>query len=102
MQDFFSFSNVVYPSYTSQNVSSNCLVIVDELGRGTSNEEGFGICHAVCEHLLTTKVSLLCSDLSVFKSLSSLYACQQRGYAIVQKALRDCMSDGSTPRQREA
>ena len=63
----------MYPSYTSQNVSSNCLVIVDELGRGTSNEEGFGICHAVCEHLLTTKVSLICSYLSVFKSLSSVY-----------------------------
>ncbi|CAI8056063.1 MutS protein homolog 4 [Geodia barretti] len=45
-------------SYVLQNVSSNCLVIVDELGRGTSNEEGFGICHAVCEHLLTTKTRL--------------------------------------------
>lgn len=30
---------------------------MDELGRGTSNEEGFGICHSVCEYLLTTNVS---------------------------------------------
>lgn len=31
---------------------------MDELGRGTSSEEGVGICHAVCEHLLTLKVCI--------------------------------------------
>ena len=35
-----------------QNVASNSVIIMDELGRGTGNEEGVGICHAVCEYLL--------------------------------------------------
>lgn len=39
-----------------QNVASNSLIIMDELGRGTSSEEGVGICHAVCEYLLSSKV----------------------------------------------
>jgi DNA mismatch repair protein MSH4 len=42
-------------SYILQNLASNSLVIMDELGRGTSNEEGVGICHSVCEYLLNSK-----------------------------------------------
>ena len=45
---------------------------MDELGRGTSSEEGVGICYAVCEHLLHSKVrapilmlSLFCIDFPV-------------------------------------
>ena len=40
-----------------QGAGDSSLIIMDELGRGTSSEEGVGICHAVCEHLLTTKVT---------------------------------------------
>ncbi|XP_036397399.1 mutS protein homolog 4 [Megalops cyprinoides] len=39
-------------SYITHNVSDRSLIIIDELGRGTSAEEGIGICHAVCEFLL--------------------------------------------------
>ena len=42
-----------------QNVACNSLIIMDELGRGTSNEEGLGICHAVCEYLIHHKVCCL-------------------------------------------
>ena len=47
----------LYFLWLLQNVNSSSLIIMDELGRGTSNEEGFGICHSVCEYLLTTNVS---------------------------------------------
>lgn len=41
-------------SYILQNVSESSLIIIDELGRGTSAEEGMGLCYAICEQLLTT------------------------------------------------
>lgn len=37
-----------------------CLVIVDELGRGTTPEEGVGIAHAIAEEIIKAKV---CPDL---------------------------------------
>lgn len=43
-------------SYIIHNVSDRSLIIIDELGRGTSAEEGIGICHSVCEFLLSLKV----------------------------------------------
>lgn len=43
-------------SYIIHNVSERSLIIIDELGRGTSAEEGIGICHSICEFLLSLKV----------------------------------------------
>lgn len=34
------------------------LVLMDEVGRGTSPREGVGISHAIAEHLIKLKVSL--------------------------------------------
>ena len=48
---------------------------MDELGRGTSKEEGFGISHAVCEYLLCTEVNnvfvlrFFISDLNILGSI---------------------------------
>ncbi|KAK3734853.1 hypothetical protein QZH41_017561, partial [Actinostola sp. cb2023] len=42
-------------NYILQNATDKSLIIIDELGRGTSSEEGVGICFAVCEHLLNIK-----------------------------------------------
>nr|XP_006819740.1 PREDICTED: mutS protein homolog 4-like [Saccoglossus kowalevskii] len=42
-------------NYIVQNATDTSLIIIDELARGTSNEEGLSICYAVCEHLLSLK-----------------------------------------------
>ncbi|RXM92782.1 MutS protein-like 4 [Acipenser ruthenus] len=46
-------------SYIIHNASDRSLIIIDELGRGTSAEEGIGICHAVCEFLLNFRAFTL-------------------------------------------
>ncbi|XP_067119866.1 mutS protein homolog 4-like [Centruroides vittatus] len=42
-------------NYILQNCTENSLIIIDELGRGTSVEEGISICFAICEHLISLK-----------------------------------------------
>ncbi|XP_064003600.1 mutS protein homolog 4 isoform X3 [Pogoniulus pusillus] len=46
-------------TYIIQNANDRSLIIIDELGRGTSAEEGIGICYAVCECLLNLKAFTL-------------------------------------------
>nr|CAB3264029.1 mutS protein homolog 4-like [Phallusia mammillata] len=42
-------------NYIIQNVTDTSVVIIDELGRGTSSEEGVGLCWAISEFLLSEK-----------------------------------------------
>ncbi|KAK4819849.1 hypothetical protein QYF61_012994 [Mycteria americana] len=46
-------------TYIVQNANDKSLIIIDELGRGTSAEEGIGICYAACEYLLNLKAYTL-------------------------------------------
>ncbi|NXD17225.1 MSH4 protein, partial [Nothocercus nigrocapillus] len=46
-------------TYIIQNANDKSLIIIDELGRGTSTEEGIGICYAACEYLLSLKAFTL-------------------------------------------
>ncbi|KAK3083385.1 hypothetical protein FSP39_021201 [Pinctada imbricata] len=61
-------------NYITQNASSRSLIITDELGRGTSAEEGVGICHAICEHLLKQKsFTFFTTHFLELTNLESLY-----------------------------
>ncbi|XP_036980935.1 mutS protein homolog 4 isoform X3 [Acanthopagrus latus] len=61
-------------SYIVHNVSDRSLIIIDELGRGTSAEEGIGICHSVCEFLLSLKAfTLFATHFLELCQLESLY-----------------------------
>ncbi|GAA5853279.1 hypothetical protein JCM3766R1_003671 [Sporobolomyces carnicolor] len=52
--------------------SGPCLVLVDELGRGTSPEEGIGIAHALAEEII--KSHSVCFFATHFKELSTTLA----------------------------
>uniref|UniRef100_A0A7N6AI53 DNA mismatch repair protein n=1 Tax=Anabas testudineus TaxID=64144 RepID=A0A7N6AI53_ANATE len=61
-------------SYIIHNVSDRSLIIIDELGRGTSAEEGIGICHSVCEFLLSLQAfTLFATHFLELCQLESLY-----------------------------
>eukprot|EP00048_Salpingoeca_helianthica_P008174 m.119619 g.119619 ORF g.119619 m.119619 type:complete len:869 (+) comp14532_c0_seq3:2474-5080(+) len=57
-------------SFILQNVTSNSLVVIDELGRATSSEEGIGICYALCEKILMS--GAFCIFATHFKELTAL------------------------------
>ncbi|XP_047183332.1 mutS protein homolog 4 isoform X3 [Scophthalmus maximus] len=72
-------------SYIIHNVSDRSLIIIDELGRGTSAEEGIGICHSVCEFLLGLKAfTLFATHFLELCQLQSLYPSVENQHMEVQ------------------
>mmetsp|Transcript_8751 Transcript_8751/g.14207 ORF Transcript_8751/g.14207 Transcript_8751/m.14207 type:complete len:263 (+) Transcript_8751:300-1088(+) len=63
-------------AYILQNSNSKSLIIIDELGRGTSTLEGFSICWATCEELLQSGAyTLFATHFLKLTQLPFLYNC---------------------------
>ncbi|KAI1295444.1 MutS -like protein 4 [Halotydeus destructor] len=59
--------------YIIENTTDSALIVIDELGRGTSEEEGVAICFAIMEHLLQSKAYTIAAthffDLAILQRL---------------------------------
>ncbi|XP_041446275.1 mutS protein homolog 4 [Xenopus laevis] len=72
-------------NYIIQNANNKSLILIDELGRGTSTEEGIGICYAVCEYLLGLKAfTLFVTHYLELCHLSTIYPNAENYYFEVQ------------------
>ncbi|SCO64924.1 DNA mismatch repair protein MSH2, putative [Plasmodium vivax] len=65
------FSEMIEISAIIKNADENTLVIIDELGRGTSTYEGFGISWAVAQYILN-KIKCFCLFATHFHEMSNL------------------------------
>ncbi|XP_032883746.1 mutS protein homolog 4 [Amblyraja radiata] len=72
-------------TYIMHNVTDKSLIIIDELGRGTSTEEGIGVCHAICEFLLSFKAfTLFATHFLEICQLDALYPNVENNHFEVQ------------------
>ncbi|KAL9955943.1 hypothetical protein ACROYT_G037348 [Oculina patagonica] len=72
--------------YIIQNASDKSLIIIDELGRGTSSEEGVGICFSIAENLLKKKTfTFLATHFLELTTMDTLYPNVENLHLKVQK-----------------
>ncbi|KAG8132557.1 hypothetical protein E2320_010399 [Naja naja] len=78
-------------TYIIQNANDRSLIIIDELGRGTSPEEGIGICYSVCEYLLNLKAfTLFATHFLELCQIDNLYPNVENNYFEVQHVRSSC------------
>lgn len=65
------FSEMIEISAIIKNADKNALVIIDELGRGTSTYEGFGISWSIAHYILN-KIQCFCLFATHFHEMSNL------------------------------
>ncbi|RMX43324.1 hypothetical protein pdam_00014951 [Pocillopora damicornis] len=72
--------------YIIQNASDMSLIIIDELGRGTSSEEGVGICFSIAETLLKRKTfTFFATHFLELTTMDSLYPNVENLHLKIQK-----------------
>ena len=65
--------SMILGALEASDQSKPCLVIVDELGRGTSPDEGIGIAHAIAEEIIKSKaICFFATHFKVSRDLSTL------------------------------
>jgi len=88
-------------AYICENVTPKSLVLIDELGRATSNEDGVAIAWAVAEHLLMSKaVTFFVTHYSGMYSLETLYEnvrCMSFGRLVIEGGGEEGGEDGGRP-----
>ncbi|XP_078442828.1 MUTS-like protein 4 isoform X2 [Wolffia australiana] len=61
-------------AFIMQNVSPRSLVVMDELGRATSSEDGYAIAWSCCEHLLSLKAyTIFATHMEGLSELATIY-----------------------------
>lgn len=77
--DFESSASTFYlemqeMSHIIGHATQHSLIIIDELGRGTSNQDGIAIAWACCEHLINLRaLTLFATHYSELQQLASIY-----------------------------